>query len=848
MSSPLNLFRKYQYVFLVVLGVILMFTFVIAPPIADYMGQKQMAAGAADEVVVTWVGGEVRETDLIRMHRSHFATLRFLNAVRLASELPERDFQFTNDGRMVRIDKNGRPLFYFPSQARSEEALLQKVILARKAASLGIVIDDDTITEYLGRLILDTPVRGDQLNSLLDQVNPKEPRDQITVAELFDQLRIELAADRTAELLGMAPLASTPAEDREYFDRLNRRVKAELLPLPVNDYVSQVEEPSEAEIAALYEKHKEDFRDPYSPDPGFRRRLRIAFAFVKADMAPYMEEELAKAKEKITDAEIEKHYRENPHLYQVRSQDEVPPEPRPRGPEKEPTDNEPTGNKKTDNDSSQSQTPATEETPDGTDDTGADEKQPDGQEPESNPSQPENPQSYRMPPRHKQVFVTALAANQNPENDEDATQPETTDDDAPEPADAAQPDSPTADTATVPPGESAPPDAEAAGDKPTSAAAESGTEGTGAKGTGAKGTRAKGADAEASGDTTADDAKPPASRPATQKPLRPLDDKLKGEIREKLATANARLAARSRVDEAIKNVERDARSFARAYARWEDRGKESGEPQPAPLDPEALAQKYGLSGKPALVAGTTGLLDAIDVGETEIGKSFTFNPQTGRQVSFAALAYNESTQLYMPEKISHFLLDTEYCFWKTKQDPSHVPALADVRAEVIQAWKKNRAVLLAKEDAEKKSSQARAEKKSLQELFANDKTKVIETEEFSWLTYGNIAPGSFNPPRLSEVIGVEAAGQDFMTAVFALHKGEVGVALDEPHSVVYVVRLAEEVKSTKQLDEDFFEGLRQGVDQLAMQNRFEITGEWYRDIGKEMKITWRRDPRSFIER
>ena len=33
MSNPLRLFRKYQYLFLVAFGIMLMFAFVVAPPI-----------------------------------------------------------------------------------------------------------------------------------------------------------------------------------------------------------------------------------------------------------------------------------------------------------------------------------------------------------------------------------------------------------------------------------------------------------------------------------------------------------------------------------------------------------------------------------------------------------------------------------------------------------------------------------------------------------------------------------------------------------------------------------------------------------------------------------------------
>ncbi len=37
MANPLHIFRKYQYAFLVGFGIMLMFAFVVAPPLSDYL-------------------------------------------------------------------------------------------------------------------------------------------------------------------------------------------------------------------------------------------------------------------------------------------------------------------------------------------------------------------------------------------------------------------------------------------------------------------------------------------------------------------------------------------------------------------------------------------------------------------------------------------------------------------------------------------------------------------------------------------------------------------------------------------------------------------------------------------
>ena len=57
MANPLHIFRKYQYAFLVGFGIMLMFAFVVAPPLSDYLQTRAGSRLAANAVVVTWKVG-----------------------------------------------------------------------------------------------------------------------------------------------------------------------------------------------------------------------------------------------------------------------------------------------------------------------------------------------------------------------------------------------------------------------------------------------------------------------------------------------------------------------------------------------------------------------------------------------------------------------------------------------------------------------------------------------------------------------------------------------------------------------------------------------------------------------
>lgn len=68
--------------------------------------------------------------------------------------------------------------------------------------------------------------------------------------------------------------------------------------------------------------------------------------------------------------------------------------------------------------------------------------------------------------------------------------------------------------------------------------------------------------------------------------------------------------------------------------------------------------------------------------------------------------------------------------------------------------------------------------------------KITSPPPFSMLTEPSVPRGSsLAPPRLSEVEGVPMAGRDFMRTVFNLDVNQVGVAMNEPQTVAYVVQV-----------------------------------------------------------
>src|SRR5262245_53978134 len=107
-SRHINLLRKYQKPILVVMGVILMVTFTVGyslDAIINSGGFGAFGGGGGrqrEPVVVTWVGGKVRESELEMKRRTHQAAVNFLHM--LIAQVVERGGQPIINGRPLPKD------------------------------------------------------------------------------------------------------------------------------------------------------------------------------------------------------------------------------------------------------------------------------------------------------------------------------------------------------------------------------------------------------------------------------------------------------------------------------------------------------------------------------------------------------------------------------------------------------------------------------------------------------------------------------------------------------------------------------------------------------------------------
>jgi hypothetical protein len=135
-----------------------------------------------------------------------------------------------------------------------------------------------------------------------------------------------------------------------------------------------------------------------------------------------------------------------------------------------------------------------------------------------------------------------------------------------------------------------------------------------------------------------------------------------------------------------------------------------------------------------------------------------------------------------------------YIAMKISDSPGKVPTLAEVRDDVVKAWKRMKAAELAEKQAQEIAKKVQESKSKLADYFADDQSvKVVTTDPFAELTGGDVGfiGGRIQrqPYRLSQPEGIIAPGPDFMKKAFELKDGEVAAAMNNDRSIAYVIRV-----------------------------------------------------------
>jgi hypothetical protein len=781
-ASPFAVFRRNQRVLLAVVAISAMIAFVFLDPVMKYVGGN--ARRLDNPIVVETKFGALTHGQLESMRASRELVDRFLRAVTQETVIAQLNKGLI-DPRLQ--NQAGTQLYSFwhqtlmgRSKPGPQESAVETLVMSKQAERLGMVVSDRAINDLI-KQITDDSLSSESLQAVIAHL--QGGRHRVSVARLFDAIRTEMLASKLSQLFFQSLRDVPPAERFELYESLNRHAKAEILPLAVSSFVSQVSaEPTAEQLRAFYDEHKDRYPDPASPEPGFKEPKRASFQYFKADFAKFQEE----FKPQVTEAEISAYYDKNKAQFRAV---ELPPE-------QGKSEDQPDATKEESNDEASTEEPSQ--------DAPAKES-PKNEEPAKDDAKSTGTDK----PAAAEKSTDAPAPQAGLRHSEMRLVSATTSTDAPDDASAGA-ESPAAEKASEQPASEKP--AETPSDAEKKPADE---------------TEAK-PDADAApGDAASDSAAKPEE--IKYEPL----EKVKDQIRDSIAGEKAR--------ERIGAIFDELQAAMRRYADERDLAttrKTEATTGPFPLDD--LAKSKNVEGKTLELVSPDEAADA-DLGQVQ--RTVRRSQFDFRNVPFADFAFSDSFVTYKPETGAD-AEGNQYLFWKTEERPTYVPALDKIRDKVVLAWKTIKARELARKRAEELAGQARAAKKPLSELFAGQgDLKPTETNSFSWLTSGNVPfDPSGSEPRISQVEGVEYPGEDFMKAVFALSPGEIGVAMNAPQNTAYVVRLVEFDRSTEELRNDFAAEPPMRYMAAADQQRRDIYRAWLEDLNRDADVRWIRPP------
>ena len=235
------------------------------------------------------------------------------------------------------------------------------------------------------------------------------------------------------------------------------------------------------------------------------------------------------------------------------------------------------------------------------------------------------------------------------------------------------------------------------------------------------------------------------------------------------------------VDSKFNKLRKAMLQYEAEYRRWNAKTGEDKGPAPQPLDMLALAQDNRVK---SLQTKLMSLQDMV-LAKTDLIRSR--DSQTG--LLWYQIAFRPGN-LFQPG-ISNDQDGNHFLWWKVDEREEHIPKFADVREQVLDEWKIVKGRELAKKRAEELAATVTKAKQPMKDVFKDDKNlPVAEVYGISWLTSPNVPQMEQGAmPALSQVSGVEYAGEEFMKTAFGLQPSGVGVAFNDPQNVAYVIQV-----------------------------------------------------------
>ncbi len=347
MKSPFAIFRKHQKVLMVVLTGLAMFAFVVMDSVrADSSGATlpilcgvagmaifgffgwrrgeavtfgavgiavgvvvgvflMLHSGSGPKAPVETDAGNLTHTDLNNLVTRRNNANQF---IRLAFEkvVPYRENN-PMFAQMLEQEINQRMFGFGRERDDVTEDVLLGYLLDKEADEMGIVVSEQTVSDYINR-VTNKKLTPKDFASVLKTLHLSE-------SEVFESVRGELRAKLALEML-LPRAVPSPEQYWEEYRKLGVTETLDVAAVPVADFLSAAPQPTEDQLLTYFDSWKE-IPPAYPGGPGLRQPRRVRIEYLQAAFA---ETEKEVAKKPITDQEIKKYYEDHREEYRAHPQ------------------------------------------------------------------------------------------------------------------------------------------------------------------------------------------------------------------------------------------------------------------------------------------------------------------------------------------------------------------------------------------------------------------------------------------------------------------------------------------------------------------------------------------------
>jgi hypothetical protein len=302
MASPFRIFRKHSKGMMAALVVLCMGLFVFSRGSGGSGRNDGRPDGSS--LVATWNGGEINQAQLGSLVAQRMILEEFLQRL------------FVQGGGRSEYDlPMSVPNFLLGTKNVGvlEQQVVTTEVVADLARKSGLVVGDQLINDYIREFGL-KKVGGDDVRAILASIGSNGAATNEAI--VLDALRKLLMAHFYQMGYASGSYVVMPEQRWTDWRRVNERISVQAAIMPVDKFLPQVKQPTDAQLQALYNDHKdqepEQFVQSYyrtlpAPGPGFKEPRRVQLQFLLASVNDRADQLAAS----ITDDEIQEYYDRN---------------------------------------------------------------------------------------------------------------------------------------------------------------------------------------------------------------------------------------------------------------------------------------------------------------------------------------------------------------------------------------------------------------------------------------------------------------------------------------------------------------------------------------------------------